>query len=452
MIRSMSLMLGVSGIRGIVGSTLTPQMAAAAGCALATHVGGGRVVVGRDSRPTGEMVRLAAISGLLAGGCEVVDLGIVSTPSVALMLRELSAAGGMVITASHNPAQWNGIKFLTGEASAPPADVAEQLIELVRSGSFALADHTRIGRISTDASTNDRHIRAVLSTVNVASIRAKRFRVLLDSVNGAGGPAGRMLLDALGCVITHINAEPTGQFAHPPEPIAENLTDLSTQTSAAGCQVGFAQDPDADRLAIVDERGTYIGEEYTLALAARQIFATRPGPAAANLSTSRMIDDLAAQAGEACRVHRSAVGEANVVEVMRRCDCVIGGEGNGGVIDPRVVYVRDSLASMALVLELMATDGRPLSAIVAGLPRYAMVKQKFECDREQIAGILDAVKREFASEKTSIIDGVRIDWPEGWVHVRGSNTEPIMRIIAEAHEERTASDLISRVRSVWSSV
>lgn len=445
----MSLMLGVSGIRGIVGLTLTPQVAAAAGCALATHVGGGRVVVGRDSRPTGDMVRQAAISGLLAGGCEVIDLGIVSTPAVGLMVRQLDAAGGMVITASHNPAQWNGIKFLTAQGSAPPADMAERLIDLVRSGSFALADYTRVGRLSSDSSTNQRHLDAVLGTVNVDSIRAKRFRVLLDSVNGAGGPAGRQLLNSLGCDVTHINAEPTGQFAHAPEPIAENLTDLSTQTAAANCQVGFAQDPDADRLAIVDERGTYIGEEYTLALAARQVFATRPGPAAANLSTSRMIDDLAAQAGGACCVHRSAVGEANVVEVMRRHNCVIGGEGNGGVIDPRVVYIRDSLASMALALELMATESRPLSAIVGDLPRYAMVKQKFECDRERIAGILDAVKREFASAQISTIDGVRIDWPEGWVHVRGSNTEPIMRIIAEAEDETTASELITRVRSVW---
>ncbi len=267
-------------------------------------------------------------------------------------------------------------------------------------------------------------------------------------MNGAGGPAGRCSWMNWGCQVVHVNAEPTGIFAHTPEPTKENLGDLCTQTLSEKADVGFAQDPDADRLAIVDEKGGYIGEEYTLALAAKHLFADKPGPAAANLSTSRMIDDLAAQAGGECRVYRSAVGEANVVAAMKKHNCVFGGEGNGGIIDPRVVYVRDSITAMALTLQVMADEGKPLSEVVAALPSYVMVKQKFECDQERIARALAAVEKEFAGENISTIDGVRIDWPQGWVHVRGSNTEPIMRVIGEAGDTDTAEDLINRVRKV----
>ena len=215
-----------------------------------------------------------------------------------------------------------------------------------------------------------------------------------------------------------------------------------------GADVGFAQDPDGDRLAIVDDSGTYIGEEYTLALAGKYIFATRPGPAATNLSTSRMLDDLAEQAGEPCIVHRTAVGEANVVEGMRRYNCVIAGEGNGGVIDPRVVPVRDSLVAMALVLQLLTGEHRPLSEIVASMPRYAMIKQKFECSKEKTAEVLEAVRSQFSGERINDLDGVRIDWPEGWIHVRASNTEPIIRIIAEATDRPAAQSLVDRIRKI----
>jgi phosphomannomutase len=444
----MSLMVSISGIRGIVGKTMTPHLAASAGCAFATFNHGGRVVVGRDSRPSGEMVKSALISGLLAGGCEVIDLGVVTTPSTAIMVRELSAAGGVVLTASHNPSQWNGIKFLTREGTAPPKAVAEKILEVFRSDEFELAPVERIGKFVTDDTTHHRHVDLVLKIVDVDAIKRHEFRVVLDSVNGAGGPAGRMLLEALGCDIVHINAEPTGFFAHTPEPIMENLTELCERTRSEDAAVGFAQDPDADRLAMVDENGRFFGEEYTLAIAARHVFATRPGPAAANLSTSRMIDVLAEQAGGDCVVHRSAVGEANVVEMMKSQGCVIGGEGNGGVIDPRVVYVRDSLTAMAMTLQVMAEDARPLSEIVDSLPRFVMLKQKFECDTPRIAKALEAVRKAFALEKLSTIDGVRIDWESGWVHVRGSNTEPIMRVIGEAEDERTARALIDRVRKV----
>jgi phosphomannomutase len=300
----------------------------------------------------------------------------------------------------------------------------------------------------SDDSTDQRHVAKVMSVVEPDSISRRRFRVVLDSVCGAGGPAGRMLLEALGCELLHLNAETSGRFPHDPEPVAENLKDLCAQVREHDADIGFAQDPDADRLAIVDEQGVYIGEEYTLALGAKQVFATRPGPAVANLSTSRMIDAVAAEAGHPCVVHRAPVGEANIVEMMRRLDCVIGGEGNGGVIDPRVINVRDSLVAMALVLQLMADHGRSLSEIVAEIPRYHMVKQKFECAPDRVGSMLAAVRDAFADEKLDDADGVRVDWPEGWVHVRGSNTEPIVRVIAESDQPGVAEELIARVREL----
>lgn len=444
----MSLMISVSGIRGIVGETMTPQLAVDMGCAFAAHVGGGKVVLARDSRPSGPMVHAAVLSGLLSGGCEVIELGIVSTPGAALMVNELGADGGILITASHNPTDWNGIKFLTRHGTAPPKGEADDIIAVYRSRNFVPVSVEQIGHVTREDSTHRRHVNKVLGIVNAEAISRRGFHVVLDSVCGAGGAGGRMLLDALGCKVTHLNAEPTGRFPHPPEPLAENLGDLCASVTEAKADVGFAQDPDADRLAIVDETGGYIGEEYTLALAARHVFAVRPGPVAANLSTSRMIDALAERAGGDCVAHRSAVGEANVVEVMKQRDCVLGGEGNGGVIDPRVVYVRDSLVAMALVLQLLADDGRSLSRVVAEIPHYHMVKQKFECERARISAVLGAVKEAFAREKLDDGDGVRIDWPEGWVHVRASNTEPIMRVIAEADTPATTEELVRRIRQV----
>ncbi len=452
----MALMAGISGIRGIVGETLTPSLAVEAGSAFAAHLGAfgtrngksgsPRVIVARDSRPSGPMVTSGVVAGLLASGYDVIDLGLATTPGAAVMVRELGAAGGIVVTASHNPSMWNGIKFLTSEGSAPPKAVATQIIERFQTRRFTYVPVDRVGGLTGEDSTATRHVERVLAIVDSARIRAQRLRLALDSVCGAGGRSGRVLLEALGCTVEHLHAEPTGQFPHAPEPLAENLTELAAATKRAGAAVGFAQDPDADRLAIIDENGRYIGEEYTLALAARCILSARPGPLVATLSTSRMVDDIAAGFGGTCRVYRSPVGEANVVELMTSVGAVLGGEGNGGVIDPRVVDVRDSLTAMAITLQLMAETGQPLSKLVDSLPRWRMVKQKFDCPPERIAQMIDKLRTSFAGQRISDLDGVRIDWPEGWVHVRGSNTEPIIRIIAEAADEHAAQALVQRVR------
>jgi phosphomannomutase len=439
----MTLMMTVSGVRGLIGETMTPTLAAELGAAFGAHLGGGKVVIGRDSRPSGPMVLAGVTSGLLATGCEVIDLSVVSTPGAAMMTVKHAAAGGVMITASHNPIMWNGVKFFTPQGCALPPQLAEQVFDRYRRKAFDLVKVDRLGGVSRDESTNEQHVARVLEVVDVEAIRRMRMKVVLDSINGGGCVSGRMLLEKLGCEVVHINGEPDGRFAHTPEPIAENLTGLCEAVRKHGAKIGFAQDPDADRLAVVDDKGRYIGEEYTLALAAKFVFAKRPGPAAANLSTSRMIDDLAAAVG-GITVHRSAVGEANVVKAMQDHACVIGGEGNGGVIDPRIVLVRDSLVSMGFVLNLLASEGRLLSAIVDDMPRYVMIKRKFELPRERIDGWLRNVRRIAGSGRINDIDGVRIDWPEGWVHLRASNTEPIARVIAEAADQATAEALVKR--------
>ena len=441
----MTLMMSVSGVRGIVGETMTPMLAAQIGAAFGAYLGGGKVVLGRDTRPSGDMVKSALISGLLASGCDVVDLGVVSTPGTALMIDELKADAGVVITASHNPIQWNGIKLIGKQGFALTQTEADKVYERFRNNDFKLVGPLKMGRLQQNSTTHERHIARVMKIVDAAAIKSRRFKVVLDSVNGAGGTGGRMLLDALGCQIEHINAEPSGHFAHTPEPIAENLTGLCEAVKQCKADVGFAMDPDADRLAIVDDRGRYIGEEFTVALAAKFVFSKNPGPAAVNLSTSRMIDDLARAAGHGSMVHRTAVGEANVASAVLDKRCVIGGEGNGGVIDPRVVLVRDSFTGMAMILNLLVNERQPLSAIVDAMPQYVMVKQKFEMPRERIDDWLVKVRQSASGGSLNDSDGLRIDWPEGWVHVRASNTEPIARVISEARDRETAEALARRI-------
>ena len=437
-------MVGVSGIRGLVGKTLTPQVAQEFGLAYGTLLAGGRVALGRDSRPSGEMYAAAVTAGLLAAGCEVTTIGVVMTPTLGRAIIEGKYAGGVSITASHNPAPWNGIKFLDQRGLAPNPARAAEIARIRESREFRLATAGFVP-VRHDDQAGERHVEAVLSLVEVDPRPLKGMRVVLDSVNGAGCADSPALLASLGCELIHINGEPTGDFAHTPEPLAENLTQLCEAVRAHGAAIGFAQDPDADRLAIVDEQGAFIGEEYTLALSAESLLSRRVGPVAANLSTSRLIDAIAKRHGAV--VHRTAVGEANVADAMIRHGCVIGGEGNGGVIDPRVCWVRDSLSAMSLVLQLMAATGKPISRLVAELPRFAMVKQKMECPRDRIAGAAEAVARAFASERVNSADGVRVDFSDGWVHVRASNTEPIVRLIAEAEDGAVAEALLARVRA-----
>lgn len=441
----MALMVGVSGVRGLVGETLTPALALEFAQAYGTLLGGGRVVLGRDSRPSGEMYAAAAAAGLLAAGCRVTRLGVVMTPTVGRTICEGGYDGGMCITASHNPGQWNGLKFLDNQGVAPSPESIARIAAIRVEGSYR---HVTGGfePLEDDPEAGQRHVNAVLEAVEVDTAPLNGMEVVLDSINGAGCLDSPALLSRLGCSVQHINGAPTGEFAHPPEPVRENLAQLCAAVRASQAAVGFAQDPDADRLAIVDENGNYIGEEYTLVLAAESVLMRRPGAVAANLSTSRMLDDVAGRFGVS--VVRTPVGEFHVARAVRAEGCVLGGEGNGGVIDPRICLVRDSLSAMSLVLQLMAATGKTVSRLVADLPRYALIKEKLACPRERIDAAVAAVTAAFAERDPNTADGVRVDLPAGWVHVRASNTEPIVRIVAEAAAPDGAEGLVRRVREI----
>jgi phosphomannomutase len=449
-------MISVSGVRGIIGATLTPAVAVEFGQAFGWFLRTSTapapsdkrlaVAIGRDTRPSGPMVFGAVSAGLLSVGVDVIDVGVATTPSVALFGRFLKTNASMVITASHNPLIWNGIKFLRHDGIAFPPEQAAEIKKIYFEKPWKLMPIETLGRFSEDSRAHANHVQTVLQLFDARGIAEKRYRVVLDSVNGAGCAGTPMLLGKLGAELIHMNAEATGNFAHTPEPTRENLTTLCDKVREKRAAVGFAQDPDADRLAIVDENGGYIGEEYTLALCAYARMLVKPVPIVTNLSTSRMVDDIAARFGQ--QVVRTPVGEANVAGKMielGKPGAVIGGEGNGGIIDLRVGPVRDSFLGIAMILDLLTRTGKPLSHIVAELPRYAMIKTKFECTAAQSAALVARVQEEFASEKLDRQDGVRIDWPDGWVHVRQSNTEPIARVIAESTSESRARELIALV-------
>jgi len=443
-------MLGVSGARGIVGKTMTPEVArryaACWGARLASSASPAPTVcLGRDSRPSGPELAAAAAAGLASAGCHVIDLGVVATPTVGVMIGVTGAAGGVVITASHNPTPWNGLKLLDHHGTAPSPELAETIIAAFR-GVECVEGAASAAPIATEAHGTDTHVSKVLGWMNPMALRDRGFKVVLDSVNGAGVDGGRLLLESFGCDVTHLGAEPDGDFWHLPEPTAENLTGLCAAVRKHGADIGCAQDPDADRLALVDEQGRYIGEEYTLVLAAWRVLLDTPtATLVTNLSTSRMIDDLAARFG--ATVHRSAVGEANVAALMREHEAIVGGEGNGGVILPAITFVRDSLSGMALALDLMRREGKTLSALVDEIPRYVIIKEKLKLvDRTDLEPALAAMRAAFCEAKIDDCDGVRIDLPEGWVHLRPSNTEPIARIIVEAATEDAAGKLLERVR------
>ena len=451
---SEQLIITVSGLRGLVGENLTPAIAAEYGCAFGTFLKEGStgkntrlsVCIGRDSRPSGQMLKAATAAGLCAVGIDVIDLGLVTTPGVSIMVTELQCAGGVVITASHNPIRYNGIKLLLGNGIAPPVDQAERIRQYFSQKHFALVDSTECGQVTSNEQTDAKHIAKVLAIIDKKTIAAKKFKVALDSVNGAGARVTKRLLAELGCEVSAINDEPTGIFAHPPEPTAENVKSLCEAVKANRADVGFAQDPDADRLAIVDENGTYIGEELTLALAAKYIFSKKKGVAATNLSTSRMIEDIAQEAG--CQVIRTAVGEANVAGAMLQHNCIIGGEGNGGVIDLRVSPVRDSLVGIALVLQLMAETGETISRLVGQIRGYYMIKDKFAVEQSRVQQILESTKSVFTDATVSNIDGYRFDFKDSWVHIRASNTEPVVRVIVEAKDQPTAQEKIIQTKAL----
>jgi len=442
--------LSISGLRGIVGDGLEPDYLSRFARAMGHMAHGGTVVISRDGRASGLMVREAVLAGLSAEGCQVLDAGIASTPTCGLLVRRLGAAAGLQITASHNPAEWNGLKPLDAAGRVFNAELGARLIAEIDSLENDPAAVTG-GVAEPIEDPGAAHRDAVLGIVDAESIRRRPVKVVLDCNHGSGAVLGPELLESLGCDVTVLGETPDGEFAHAPEPLEQHLGGLCQAVLEHGADVGFAQDPDADRLAIVDETGRYIGEELTMALATDRVLSGSPGPVVVNGSSSRVTADIVDRY-PGSSFHRSHVGEANVVAKMDEVAAVLGGEGNGGVIDPRVGGIRDSFVGMALVLEGLATDGRALSEWVAGFPVYEIVKQKVPCPAERVAAAVEVLRSAFDDATVTEGDGLRLDWDDRWVQVRGSNTEPIVRVISEAPDAKVARELceavLERVRGV----
>jgi phosphomannomutase len=449
-----TLKISISGVRGVVGDSLTPALLARFAQAFGTYTGSGTVVVGRDTRTSGEMVRQAVISGLLSSGCRVVDLDICPVPTVQLAVRHRRAHGGIAITASHNPAEWNALKFIGADGLFLSAGTARELLDIYHQGEYVKvggADMRSVERMTDGISL---HLKMILDAVGPlpAQPGGRRLRVALDSCNGAGSLMAPQLLDALGVDVVPINITPNGLFPRPAEPLPENLGALCEAVRANRCDIGFAQDMDADRLAVVSELGEPIGEDYTLVLATWHVLSRTPGPVVANLSTTAALDEIVRRFG--CTLVRTKIGEANVTERMRLDHAVIGGEGNGGVIYPAINFARDSQVGMALILHLLASTGKTVSDLMSTLPRFVMVKEKLTCPSGKIPDVLRMVRHEFAHLPMDTRDGVKVMLPDGWFHVRGSNTEPIVRVVAESSSEAAAravvDDVFGRVARVVS--
>jgi phosphomannomutase len=444
--RKQGLIVSVSGIRGIVGESLTPAAALAFAQALGGYTGGGKMVVGRDGRPSGIMLRHAVLAGLTAAGCEVHDIGVAPTPTVGLAVRHLQAAGGIQITASHNPAPWNGLKLFGPDGRVLSANEGRKVQARFERGEGRCVPWEAVGKVRDYGEAEELHCGRVLEWIEVRRIRAAGLRAFLDANGGAGGPLGLLLLQALQVESTCRGCEADGVFLHEPEPTAENLREIGPLVAAHRADIGFALDPDADRLALIDETGRYIGEELTLALAVSFRLRHERGPVVINMSTSRVNEDIAAKYG--CVCHRAAVGEANVADKMLEVGAILGGEGNGGILDPRVGLVRDPFIGMGMVLNLMAETGRKLSELVAELPVYHIVKDKYTVPHERLPELYEMLLKRWPEAKSNRLDGLRMDWPDRWLHVRPSNTEPIIRVIAEAPEQSDATQLCQAVEAL----
>jgi len=439
-----SLMISVSGVRGVVGESFTPEVISRFAAAFGTFCGGGTVAVGRDTRISGPMVEHAVYAGLMAAGCTIIRLGISATPTVQLAVEKLEADGGIAVTASHNPPEWNALKFIGNRGLFLSESDVNTLMEAVRDGSFQYVDHMHLGEVSLEKNFNNEHIKAILNAevIKPDVIRKKRFRVAVDCVNGAGSRILPELLEELGCDVVKIHCEPDGVFPHGLEPIPENIGELCSTVVDSGADIGFACDPDADRLAVVDEKGIPIGEEYSLVLAAMLVFAHQPGSTATNVSTTSAVDFIAESFGR--KVCRSKVGEIHVVQKMLEYNCVIGGEGNGGVILPAVHYGRDAMVGAALILQLLAEKEKKLSEIVNELPHYHISKLKAPFDSQKILDTLKKLQRNAAGAEIDTTDGIKMLFPNHWVHIRPSNTEPIIRVIAEASSKQQADEIAAK--------
>ena len=460
----MTLIKSISGIRGTIGGAvgdgLNPLDIARFVSAYAAFIrqsgrsASDKIVIGRDARISGSMVQHLVAGTLMGMGFDVVDLGLASTPTTEMAVVSEKAAGGVIITASHNPKQWNALKLLNEKGEFLNADEGNALLKMAEDESFSYAPVDKLGQYHTNTKYNAKHIKKVLalSLVDTEAIKAAKLKVVVDCVNSVGGIVIPELLHALGVEeVLKLHCAPHGNFAHNPEPLPENLTEISALMKEAKADVGFVVDPDVDRLAIVCENGEMFGEEYTLVAVADYILSHTPGNTVSNLSSTRALRDITEAHGG--KYAAAAVGEVNVVEKMKATNAIIGGEGNGGIIYPENHYGRDALAGIALFLTLLAKSKKKVSELKAGYPAYYIAKQKIELTPDiDVDAVLEAVKTEFAQYEVNTVDGVKIDFPDKWVHLRKSNTEPIIRIYAEAKSmpeaEALAGELIAIIRRI----
>jgi len=448
----MSLIKSISGIRGTIGGKVGEGLspldivkftAAYAAFILSKNADSQTIVVGRDARISGEMARQLVVGALIGMGLDVIDIGLATTPTTELAVAMEKAAGGIILTASHNPKQWNALKLLNEKGEFLNAAEGSEILKIAEEESFVFADVERLGKIRIADSYTQKHIDQVLNLqlVDVEAIRKARFTVAFDAVNSVGGIVLPQLLKSLGVErIIELNAEPTGIFAHNPEPLPEHLTEIAEVVKKEKADVGFVVDPDVDRLAIITEKGEMFGEEYTLVSVADYVLQHTPGNTVSNLSSTRALRDVTDKYGK--NYTASAVGEVNVVAQMKATGAIIGGEGNGGVIYPESHYGRDALVGIGLFLTQLAKSGKTVSELRAQYPNYFMAKHRMDLTPDtDIDGLLQAIKTKYTGYPVNDIDGVKIDFPDSWVHFRRSNTEPIIRIYAEAPTKERAEEL-----------
>ncbi|MFQ6605035.1 MAG: phosphoglucosamine mutase [Fidelibacterota bacterium] len=441
----------ISGVRGLTESHLTPHEAELYAQAVDDMLPAGVIMIGRDSRPSGQVLQDAIVGRLNLRGRHVIVCGIVPTPTIQFMVENTEAAGGIIITASHNPAEWNGLKFVRGDGTFfLPAECKALFHNVDRLESLEGGGGESTPMIWQENNANQKHVLKVLSLscLDINRIRSRKFRVVIDAVNGAGSEALPLMLESLGCKVVELNCSGNGEFTRGTEPLPENLTDLCKTITREKADVGFAVDPDADRLAVVDETGLPLGEEYTLVLAVDGYIRNtgREETFVTNLSTSMALDWLARDHG--CTVKRTPVGEINVVKKMQEISAELGGEGNGGVILKEAHLGRDSLVAVAMVLNRLAQDENPMSTIKAGLPQFEIVKGKINLEQVCVDDTILEAQKIFEHAEINTIDGIKFSWDDRWIHLRRSNTEPIMRLYAEAPTAREAEDLIRQVKAL----
>ncbi len=440
------LMISVSGMRGVVGDTLDPLLVLKMGNAFGRWAGFGTVVVGGDTRPSHAMVKSAVIAGLTSAGTSVIDIGIVPTPTVQQAVRFHGAAGGVVVTASHNPEQWNGIKLMNASGSFLEADEYTAVMTAYADDLLKTTAWDKVGILKTDADAISRHVDVIMAALDCRGLASSKLRVLIDVNHGAGAVADPILFQKLGMTVDFLESEPDGRFAHEPEPLEKNLSALCAAMRGGNYDIGFAQDPDADRLVIVDENGRFIGEDYSLGFCIDYILQTVSDASpkvVVNLSTSRVIEDIVRRYNGT--VSYTKIGEAHVTQGLKDLQAVVGGEGNGGVIYPKVGWGRDSLVGMVIALKYLAESGKSVSEIVSGYPSYVMLREKQALANPEALQIqLKMMQRVFADGDLDLQDGVKSMFSDSWIHLRPSNTEPIVRIFVEAPTADAARILLDR--------